>query len=108
MTDTLIRGEGGKFEQKGDEKRKMRAITLTDTAWENLAAVAKSRGCSRADLIEIATQEGGRWDWDAREEMIAEIADLGQELIEDADLTRNGKDKGVVRRTLTALIEALQ
>jgi len=101
------RGDGGKFQPKGDEPRRMRAITLTDTAWENLALLAKAKGCSRSDLIELAALDGGKWDVDARDEIIQELIDLGEELLNDKLLTRNGKDRGVVRRTLQAIIAHL-
>ena len=87
----------------------MRAITLTDTAWETLALLAKARGCSRSDLVEeLAALNGGNWNGNARDEIIQQLIGLGQHLLHDKALTRGGKDRGVVRRTLQAVIAHLQ
>jgi hypothetical protein len=101
-----IRGNEGKFEPKGDEPRKTRGLTLTDTAWENLNTTAKQLGVSKSDLVEQSALEG-RWNPDYREEMLDEIRGLIEEMLEDQKLTRNGKDRGVVRRTLEKLIDLL-
>ena len=109
MPPVRIQDDSGQFEMKGDEPRKNRMLTLTDTAWERLKAVATTKGVSRSDLIETAALEG-QWSEDsddARDEVLGEIQDALDELLEDEDVTRKGKDRGTVRRTITALLEIL-
>jgi hypothetical protein len=104
-----IHGDSGKFEMKGDEPRKSRVITLTDTAWERLKASASARGMSRSDLIETAALKG-QWSESsdhARDKVLEEIQDALDELLEDEDVTRKGKDRGTVKRTIAALLDIL-
>lgn len=52
------RDKKGHFANKGQEKREVRSIRLTDSAWEKLGKMAGDRGITRADLIEeIAADE---------------------------------------------------
>ena len=46
------RNEVGQFSAKGEERREVRSIRLTDSAWEKLGNIADKRGITRADLIE--------------------------------------------------------
>ena len=46
------RNEVGQFSTKGEERREVRSIRLTDSAWEKLGNIADERGITRADLIE--------------------------------------------------------
>jgi AcrR family transcriptional regulator len=47
------RGATGKFEQDYKEPKRLRSIRLTDTAWENLDALAQQNNLSRSELIEL-------------------------------------------------------
>jgi predicted DNA-binding ribbon-helix-helix protein len=46
------RNEVGQFSAKGEERREVRSIRLTDSTWEKLGNIADERGITRADLIE--------------------------------------------------------
>lgn len=46
------RDRQGKFASKGEEKREVRTVRLTDSTWEKLGEVANKRCITRADLIE--------------------------------------------------------
>jgi predicted DNA-binding ribbon-helix-helix protein len=46
------RNEVGQFSAKGEERREVRSIRLTDSAWEKLGNIANERSITRADLIE--------------------------------------------------------
>ncbi len=48
------RSSSGKFESDyKEEKKNLRSIRLTDTAWEQLDKIAKENNLSRSELIEI-------------------------------------------------------
>jgi AcrR family transcriptional regulator len=46
------RSSSGTFEQEYDEPKHLRSIRVTDTAWENLAAMAQKNNLTRTELIE--------------------------------------------------------
>jgi AcrR family transcriptional regulator len=46
------RSSTGTFEQEYDEPKHLRSIRVTDTAWENLDAMAKKNNLTRTELIE--------------------------------------------------------
>jgi macrodomain Ter protein organizer (MatP/YcbG family) len=46
------RDKKGHFANKGEEKREVRSIRLTDSAWQKLGELATERGITRADFIE--------------------------------------------------------
>jgi AcrR family transcriptional regulator len=46
------RSSNGTFEQEYDEPKHLRSIRVTDTAWENLAAMAQENNITRTELIE--------------------------------------------------------
>lgn len=52
------RNQGGKFVQKSDERRKVRSVRLTNTAWNELGRIADERDITRADLIEALIEKG--------------------------------------------------
>ena len=56
------RNEVGQFSSKGEERREVRSIRLTDSAWEKLGNIANERGITRADLIEDMMCSKGRGD----------------------------------------------
>lgn len=95
------RKEGGRFAPKSAEHREVRSLRLTDATWKKLGELADSRGITRADLIEewmqtAAPAPTSSTNLDQVDEAIAHILD-------DSTVTRNGKDKGSVRRSLEAL-----
>ncbi|MUG96325.1 TetR family transcriptional regulator [Scytonema sp. UIC 10036] len=47
------RKDSGKFERDYSEPKRLRSIRLTDTAWENLAAIAAKNQLTRSEIIEI-------------------------------------------------------
>ncbi|KYC35062.1 TetR family transcriptional regulator [Scytonema hofmannii PCC 7110] len=47
------RQDSGKFERDYSEPKRLRSIRLTDTAWENLAAIAAKDRLTRSEVIEI-------------------------------------------------------
>lgn len=52
MERKYSRGEKGQFNLKGEERREVRSLRLTDSAWEKLGEMAEERCITRADLIE--------------------------------------------------------
>jgi AcrR family transcriptional regulator len=46
------RSSSGTFEQEYDEPKHLRSIRVTDTAWENLEAMAQKNNLTRTELIE--------------------------------------------------------
>ncbi|TAF08637.1 MAG: TetR/AcrR family transcriptional regulator [Nostocales cyanobacterium] len=53
------RTPGGKFEADyGDEKKKLRSIRLTDTAWAKLDELAQENNLTRSEMIEIFARQG--------------------------------------------------
>lgn len=106
MNTVRIKGDGGVFEMKGDEPRKNRMLTLTDTAWARLQDVAKARGISRSDLVETAAIEG-QWSddaEDAREDVLSEIEAALDALLADDTLIRP-RDRSAVRKAFKALLD---
>jgi len=89
------RSQCGRFSAKSDENREVRSLRLTDAAWRQLGDLAASRNITRADLVEEWTlgQPASRMDLD---QAIAKV-------LSDPVVTRNGKDRGSVRRALEAL-----
>ncbi|ARV58276.1 TetR family transcriptional regulator [Nostocales cyanobacterium HT-58-2] len=54
------RKNSGKFERDYQaEPKRLRSIRLTDTAWENLAAIADQNQLTRSEVIEIIARNGG-------------------------------------------------
>lgn len=105
MNGIRIQGDGGQFEQKGDEPRRNRMITLTDTAWARLQEVASKRGVSRSDLIETSAMEGFWSDGliDRIDASMAKMEDRMNELLADESVVRK-RDRAVVRRAILALL----
>ena len=94
------RSVAGKFTSKSDEHREVRSLRCTDATWQRLGEVAESQGITRADLIEQWTtalgESASNSDLDQIDEAIAHV-------LNDPTATRNGKDRGSVRRALEAL-----
>ncbi len=47
------RSSSGKFERDYTEPKHLRSLRLTDTAWENLDAIAQKNNLTRTELIEL-------------------------------------------------------
>lgn len=95
------RGKGGKFTAKSSSKREVRSVRMTDGVWQRFNDLASAQNCTTADLIE---------QWVLNSPATTAPPDLTQlidELINDPTVTRNGKDRGSVRRALEALINRL-
>jgi AcrR family transcriptional regulator len=53
------RTSGGQFQADyGDEKKKLRSVRLTDTAWAKLDELAQENGLTRSEMIEIFARQG--------------------------------------------------
>jgi hypothetical protein len=102
------RTEGGKFAPKSDEHRQVRSIRLTNSTWEVLGAIAQERSITRADLLEQLVEEGvissGQQPISSREEGIEHLV---EQVLADSSVTRNGRDRGAVKRGLEALLKLL-
>jgi hypothetical protein len=106
------RTEGGKFAPKSSQPRHVRTIRLTDTTWEKIGYAADKRSITRADLVEQMAEDGV-FDDDAKEQnssklLLDDIELIIQDVLNDPTVTRNGKDKGAVKRGLKALLNRLQ
>ena len=55
------RSSSGKFEQDYQEPKQVRSLRLTDTAWENLDAIAQQNNLTRSEFIELLAR-GERFD----------------------------------------------
>ncbi|MGB3652260.1 MAG: TetR/AcrR family transcriptional regulator [Rivularia sp. (in: cyanobacteria)] len=52
-TSRRKRSSSGKFEQDYQEPKQVRSLRLTDTAWENLDAIAQKNNLTRSEFIEL-------------------------------------------------------
>jgi hypothetical protein len=106
------RTEGGKFAPKSSEPRHVRTIRLTDTTWEKIGYAADKRRITRADLVEQMAEDGvfdnEVNDQSSSESLLGDIELIIQDVLNDPGVTRNGKDKGAVKRGLQALLGRLQ
>ena len=101
------RGEAGKFAAKSSEHREVRSIRLTDTTWEKLGELADSRCITRADLIEQMVDSGELTQRPSSGTSLQQIEAAVTKILNDPQVTRNGKDRGSVRRALEALLKIL-
>lgn len=100
------RSEAGRFASKSDEPREVRSIRLTDSTWEKLGEIADLRCITRADLIEELVQSGVL-DQQPTGLSVQQVENEAAQVLNDPTVTRNGKDRGSVRRALEALIKRL-
>lgn len=103
------RQEKGRFASKSNEYRAVRSLRLTETTWETLGSAADSRCITRADLIEQLV-ESGVLDAEQQSTSGLDIHAVEQavtQILNNPTVTRNGKDRGSVRRALDALLKAL-
>lgn len=102
------RGKSGKFAQKSDQHREVRSIRLTDSTWEKLGTAAESRCITRADLIEQLVESGALDQQAANSGLsLQQVESAVAQVVNDPQVTRNGKDRGSVRRALEALLKLL-
>lgn len=110
------RNESGKFAAKSEEFRKVRSIRLTDATWDELGRLSDQRCITRADLIEELAQSGllakavateNDVPLEASRITLTKIQDEILSLLNDPIVTRNGKDRGSVKRALQALLHRL-
>lgn len=101
------RSQEGKFAPKSDEPRSVRTMRLTDTVWTKLGEMAESRGITRADLIEQIAEQGILEQASAGESTVQQVATAVERVLSDPAVTRNGKDRGSIRRALQALLNLL-
>lgn len=102
------RKEGGKFASKSTEHREVRSIRLTNTTWEKLGELADSRCITRADLIEHLVESGELIQQPSNEINLPQIEEAVTQILGNPQVTRNGKDRGSVRRALEALLKVLR
>jgi hypothetical protein len=104
------RTKGGKFAQKSEELRYVRSLRLTDSTWKTLGMVAIQRGITRADLLEELVEQGiisSTQKSIKPEKKAVELEQLVNQVLADPSVTRNGKDRGAVKRGLEALLKLL-
>lgn len=103
------RSKAGKFASKSDEPRSIRSIRVTDTTWEKLGTAADSRCITRADLIQQLVESGALDDQPTTSGIdIHSVEQAVIQVLDDPAVTRNGKDRGAVRRSLDALLKLLR
>ena len=104
------RSEAGKFAPKSDEPRSIRSIRVTDTTWEKPGTAANARCITRADLIEQLVESGALDDQPLSTSGIdiQAVEQAVTQILDDPAVTRNGKDRGAVRRSLDALLKVLR
>jgi len=102
------RSDQGKFVSKSDEYRQVKSLRLTDKTWKALGSVADSQSITRADLIEQAVDTGL-----LEQSIVVNGVNLQRiekavvQVLNDPLVTRNGRDKGSIKRALEALIQRL-
>lgn len=60
-TSRRKRSSSGKFEQDYQQPKQVRSLRLTDTAWENLDAIAQKNNLTRSELVELLAR-GEKFD----------------------------------------------
>ena len=100
------RGEHGQFIFKSDEYREIRSLRLTNKAWESLRIAAEIQSMTRADLIEKLA-EYDQLSLGQQKLSLQQIENAITKIINDPQVTRNGKDRGSVKRALDALLKYL-
>lgn len=109
MNTVRIKGDGGVFEMKGNEPRKNRMLTLTETAWTRLQDAAQSKGMSRSDLVEKAAMKG-QWsddDQDSPVDVLSKLESALDQLLQDEMVVRP-RDRSAVRKALNALLDEIR
>jgi len=106
---TQDRTEGGQFAPKSEEYRQVRSIRLTDKTWEKVGQAAEVLQITKADLIEQMAEDGifdqptAPINTINRSQLLLAV----ESVMNNPDVTRKGKDKGAVKRTLEALLSQL-
>jgi predicted DNA-binding ribbon-helix-helix protein len=102
------RGDRGRFASKSDDFRQVRSLRLADTTWEKLGAAASQQSITRADLIERLVESGALEQQPTTSGItLQQVEEAVTQILNDPQVTRNGKDKGSVRRALKALLSQL-
>lgn len=102
------RSDRGQFAAKSETSREVRSIRLTDATWQQLGEVAAAQSLTRADLIEQLTESGALNQTTPTSGLsLAQVDAAISQILNDPVLTRNGKDRGSVRRALEALRNSL-
>lgn len=105
---TQGRSEHGQFASKSAERREVRSLRFTETTWEKLGAAADSRRITRADLIEQLVESGALEQQPyAGGVSLQQVEAAIAQILADPIVTRNGKDRGSIRRALEALLKQL-
>ena len=98
------RSQHGHFASKSSEHREVRSLRLTDSTWQRLGELADSRCITRADLIEQLVESGVLEQKPTTSGLsLQQVDEAIAQAINDPTVTRNGKDRGSVRRALEAL-----
>jgi hypothetical protein len=90
------RDKKGHFANKGEEKREVRSIRLTDSTWEKLGELATKRGITRADLIEEMMDTSNQPPDSINKQEIIEILEDALKLKANAGGAIKGKIKKVL------------
>lgn len=105
---TQGRSDRGRFTSKSEQNREVRSLRLTDSTWQKLGEIAESRRITRADLIEQFVDSGlSEQNPESRGLTLQQVEAGITEVLNDPAVTRNGKDRGSVRRALDALLAYL-
>ena len=105
---TQGRGERGRFAPKSTEHREVRSLRLTETTWEKLGTIADLRCITRSDLIEQLVESGALDQQPSTNgSSLQQVEEAIAQILNDPVVTRNGKDRGSVRRALEALLKRL-
>ncbi|MBN4006479.1 hypothetical protein [Nostoc sp. LPT] len=97
------RDKHGQFTQKSNEPREVRSLRLTDSTWNKMGEIAEAREVTRADIIEIMFERNILVKGFSKEE----IQSFAKEILDDDKVTRNEKDKIIIKRGLETLLNML-
>lgn len=102
------RNDRGRFVAKSDVNREVRSLRLTNATWQRLGELANSQGMTRSDLIEqLVESEPQNQLPITGESSLQQVALAINRVLDDPKVTRNGRDRGSVRRALHALLDYL-
>ena len=103
-----IRNQKGRFVQKSEEPRQIRSIIVTDSTWKEIGRIAELNKLTRADIIEKIFNRETSKETTSKQFNLEQIKKAVEEILEDKDITRNGRDKSAIRKGLQALINKLR
>ncbi len=99
----------GRFAPKEAEIRAVRSIRATDDTWAQLTTAATNLGLSPADLLQKMAGDGYLAAYSGQPVMPirGRLEDRLVSLLDEPRITRNGKDRGTVKRVIEAILAVL-